>query len=204
MKLKYFKVLFLITLFIGLNINHSYADPTYAVLDENNNVTNIIVCGSACESGTFAGQKVVLQVAADPITNENRGGFWNGPNTTKIDNSGTFTVNTGVPVTRSEIIECSDDLTDCLTATTVVNSSAYTFKYEDTLVNDVSNIAKEIAPEDNTGAEISVSSNNINESVSFNKRKTKDEIQQEALIQNAQTIIAKINKLISMLGLWTK
>lgn len=195
---------FFIALLILSNFSSAKADPTYAVLDENNNVTNIIVCGSACEGGTFAGQKVVLQVAADPVTNENRGGFWNGPGTTKIDSSGTFTVNTRVPVIKSETIECNDDLTDCLTATAVVNSSAYTFKYEDTLVNDISNITTEIAPENDTGAEISVSSSTIYESLSFNERKTKEQIQADALIKNVQTIIAKINKLMSMLGLWVK
>ena len=195
---------FFTALLILSNFSSAKADPTYAVLDENNNVTNIIVCGSACEGGTFAGQKVVLQVAADPVTNENRGGFWNGPGTTKIDSSGTFTVNTRVPVIKSETIECNDDLTDCLTATAVVNSSAYTFKYEDTLVNDISNITTEIAPENDTGAEISVSSSTIYESLSFNERKTKEQIQADALIKNVQTIIAKINKLMSMLGLWVK
>lgn len=195
---------FFTALLILSNFSSAKADPTYAVLDENNNVTNIIVCGSACEGGTFAGQKVVLQVAADPVTNENRGGFWNGPGTTKVDSSGTFTVNTRVPVIKSETIECNDDLTDCLTATAVVNSSAYTFKYEDTLVNDISNITTEIAPENDTGAEISVSSSTIYESLSFNERKTKEQIQADALIKNVQTIIAKINKLMSMLGLWVK
>ena len=81
------------TILLTLNVSSASADPTYAVIDANGNVTNIIVCGSACASGEFDGNKVVLQVAADPVTGENRGGYWYGPGTTKYDfNSGTFTV----------------------------------------------------------------------------------------------------------------
>lgn len=76
------------------NLSSAQADPTYAVLDSNGNVINIIVCGSACASGEFGGNKVVLQVAADPVTGNNRGGVWNGPGTTTYnENTGQFTVN---------------------------------------------------------------------------------------------------------------
>lgn len=89
------KVLFsLVASLLLFNLSSAQADPTYAVLDANGNVTNIIVCGSACASGEFGGNKVVLQVAADPVTNENRGGFWQGPGTTTYnENTGVFTVN---------------------------------------------------------------------------------------------------------------
>jgi hypothetical protein len=87
---------------LALNVSPASADPTYAVLDANGNVTNIIVCGSACAGGTFAGQTVVPQVAADPVTGENRGGFWQGPGTTTYDsNSGTFTMTESITVTNS-------------------------------------------------------------------------------------------------------
>jgi hypothetical protein len=91
-----------ITLLLSFNLSSAQADPTYAVLDSNGNVTNIIVCGSACAGGTWAGQTVVPQVAADPVTGENRGGFWQGPGTTTYDsNSGTFTMTESRTVTNS-------------------------------------------------------------------------------------------------------
>jgi hypothetical protein len=91
------------------NLSSAQADPTYAVLDSNGNVTNIIVCGSACASGEFGGNKVVLQVAADPTTGANRGGIWQGPGTTTYnENSGAFTVThqpTQTIVNKTDVVE---------------------------------------------------------------------------------------------------
>jgi hypothetical protein len=123
------KVLFsLIALtLLSFNLSSAQADPTYAVLDANGNVTNIIVCGSACASGEFGGNKVVLQVAADPVTGENRGGVWQGPNTTTYSNDGVFTVNHIGPVTRTEIE--IDDQNIETTSSVTVDSTAYSFSY---------------------------------------------------------------------------
>ena len=86
-------IIILVTILSLFNLSSTQADPTYAVLDSNGNVTNIIVCGSACASGEFGGNKVVLQVAADPTTGANRGGIWQGPGTTTYnENTETFTV----------------------------------------------------------------------------------------------------------------
>ena len=92
----------LAAILLTFNISSASADPTYAVLDTNGNVTNIIVCGSACASGEFGGNKVVLQVAADPVTGANRGGIWQGPGTTTYDpGSSAFTVTDSAPSTSS-------------------------------------------------------------------------------------------------------
>jgi hypothetical protein len=55
---------------------------TYAVLNSNNEVTNIIVCTAAvCGGGTFAGNRVVLQVPTDPNgTGAPQGGYFAGNN----------------------------------------------------------------------------------------------------------------------------
>jgi len=92
------------TLIIVSGMANASADPTYAVLDANGNVTNIIVCGSFCAGGTVGpgGDRAVLQVTADPQTGENRGGYWQGPGTTTYDsNTGVFTMNSPQPVTNS-------------------------------------------------------------------------------------------------------
>jgi hypothetical protein len=112
------------------------ADQTYAVLDSNGNVTNIIVCGSACASGEFAWNKVVPQVAADPVTNENRGGFWYGPGTTTYDsNSETFTAaNNSVVVTSIS----EEENGETVTSSETINGGATTqFKYSDTIGNNL-------------------------------------------------------------------
>ena len=196
-----FTVLFVSALLI-LNVSTANADPTYAVLDENNNVTNIIICGAACENGTLGGQKVVLQVAADPVTGENRGGYWNGPGTATYSQDGTFTVNRNIPITRSEIDY--DENNNIVTTSATVNGSAYTFKYEDTLGDNLLNVEKEIEPKSNVGAQISVITIDSYESLSFDERKSFSEISIEATMKNVRSILAKINKLRELLGIWVK
>jgi hypothetical protein len=74
------KVLFSIitaTLFLNSQNISASADDTYALLDSNGNVLNIIICGSACEpGGVLASPNTVKQIAEDPVTKENRGGLW--------------------------------------------------------------------------------------------------------------------------------
>jgi len=186
-----------------LNVSTANADPTYAVLDENNNVTNIIICGAACETGTFGGQKVVLQVAADPVTGENRGGYWNGAGTATYSQDGTFAVNRNIPITRSEIEY--DENNNIISATTAtVNGSAYTFKYEDTLGNSLLNVEKEIEPKSSVGATVSVTTTDGYESLSFDERKSFSEISIEVAFRNLRLLSAKINKLKELLGIWVK
>jgi len=60
MKRNFMAVVTVSSLIIVSSMANASADPTYAVLDANGNVTNIIVCGSACASGEFGGNKVVL------------------------------------------------------------------------------------------------------------------------------------------------
>ena len=187
---------------LSFNLSSAKADPTYAVLDENNNVTNIIICGAACETGTFGGQKVVLQVAADPVTGENRGGYWNGPGTATYSQDGTFTVNRDIPITRSAIDY--DENNNLVVSTATVNGSAYEFKYEDTLGNSLLNVEKEIEPKSNVGATISVTTVDDNESLTFNERKSSLEISTEVAFKNLRLLTAKINKLKELLGIWLK
>jgi hypothetical protein len=60
----------------------SAADPcqTWAMLDENNVVINVIVCQpSVCGSGVWNDRKVVLQVSADPVTHTPQSGHNSPP-----------------------------------------------------------------------------------------------------------------------------
>jgi hypothetical protein len=196
-------VLFALTL-LTINTSVANADPTYAVLDSNGKVTNVIVCGSACEGGTFGGQTVVLQIAADPVTNENRGGVWQGPNTTTYSNDGVFTVNHIGPVTRTEI-ELDDQNVETISSVTV-NSTAQSFSYTETLSYDIdwSKVLKDSVPTINTGAKISVLKDNEFELLDFEKSKTKEEILQSAAMKNLKLISSKIKTLLNLLGSWVK
>ena len=198
----------IVTLFISailtINVSVANADGTYAVLDSSGNVTNIIVCGSACASGEFGGNKVVPQVAADPVTGENRGGVWQGPNTTTYSNDGVFTVNHIGPVTRTEI-ELDDQNVETISSVTV-NSTAQSFSYTDTLSYNIDwlKVLKDDVPTISTGAKISVLKNNEFELLDFEKSKTKEEILESAAMKNLKLISSKIKTLLNLLGAWVK
>ena len=198
----------IVTLFIAailtINVSVANADGTYAVLDSSGNVTNIIVCGSACASGEFGGNKVVPQVAADPVTGENRGGVWQGPNTTTYSNDGVFTVNHIGPVTRTEI-ELDDQNVETISSVTV-NSTAQSFLYTDTLSYNIdwSKVLKDDVPTISTGAKISVLKDNEFELLDFEKSKTKEEILESAAMKNLKLISSKIKTLLNLLGAWVK
>ena len=195
----------LILITVGfLNISSAQADPTYAVLDTNGNVTNIIVCGSACASGEFAGNKVVLQVAADPVTGENRGGVWQGPGTTTYnENTGVFT--TGIrEKTEAQLIENENNI-EIISSVTINGSENYQFKYEDTIGSRLTYDKIKVVPySDETSATVSVIADNVIESIFFENRKTNEEIIEISSNSNLLLLNSKIQTLISLLGSWVK
>ena len=200
------KVLFsFITLaLLSFNLSSAQADPTYAVLDANGNVTNIIVCGSACAGGTFAGQTVVPQVAADPSTGENRGGFWYGPGTTTYDsNSGTFTAIDNRTVVNSISEEENGEI---ITSSATINGGSTTqFKYSDTVGNNLfTRGGFNYSYSENTSATISVNKNNVTESLDFKNRQTGNQIQESVQNSGLTLLNSKVQVLISLLGGWIK
>jgi hypothetical protein len=186
------------------NVSTANADPTYAVLDANGNVTNIIVCGSACASGEFGGNKVVLQVAADPVTNENRGGFWYGPGTTTYNaDSGTFTVVDPTVITNS--ISENENGEMVKSSATVNGGRATSFKYTDTIGSNLfTRLGFVYSYKEETSASVSVSKNNVTESLDFSNRKTEIQIQQSIENSNLALLNSKVQTLISLLGGWVK
>ena len=194
------------TILLTLNISSASADPTSAVLDSNGNVTNIIVCGSACASGEFGGNKVVLQVAADPVTGENRGGFWQGPGTTTYDsNSGTFTmIQPGVKTVVNSVSEEEDD--QIITSSATINGGATTeFKYNDTIGNNLfTRGGFNYGWTENSSALVSVNKDNVTESLDFNNRQTGIQIQESIQNSGLALLNSKVQVLISLLGSWVK
>lgn len=186
------------------NLSSAKADPTYAVLDANGNVTNIIVCGSACAGGTFAGQAVVPQVAADPQTGANRGGFWYGPGTTTYDHStGVFTMVDSRTVTNSLTEE--EDGTQVTSSATINGGATTQFKYNDTIGNNLFTRGGFIYGYlENTSATISVNKNNTTESIGFDSRKTESQVQQSVQNSGLALLNSKVQILISLLGGWVK
>ena len=198
-------ILFALTL-LTINVSVAKADPTYAVLDANGNVTNIIVCGSACAGGTFAGQTVVPQVAADPVTGVNRGGFWYGPGTTTYDNgSETFTmIEPGIKTLANSISE--EENKEIITSSTVITGGTTTqFKHSDTVGNNLfTRNGFVYGWTENSSATISVNKNNITESMGFDNRKTENQIKQSVRDSGLELLNYKVQVLISLLGSWVK
>lgn len=194
-------IIFAITFF---SIGSAKADGTYAVLDANGNVTNIIVCGSACSGGEFGGSKVVPQVAADPVTGANRGGIWYGPGTTTYDAATeTFTVVNNSTVINS-ITEEENGITTTSTVT-IYGGKEISFKFNDTIGNQLYTQTNFVVRyRENTAADLSVTSQGITESLSFNGRKSKDEIVAASVENNLTLINSKIDTLVSLLGNWVK
>ena len=186
------------------NLSSAKADPTYAVLDSNGNVTNIIVCGSACAGGEFGGNKVVLQVAADPVTNENRGGFWQGPGTTTYNHgTGVFTMTEPITVTNSLTEE--ENGTEVVSSAIINGGSTTQFKYSDTVGDNLFTRGGFISGwTENSSAIISVNKDNITESVGFDTRKTENQIQQLVQDSGLTLLNSKVQVLISLLGSWVK
>ena len=193
---------------LTFNISSASADPTYAVLDTNGNVTNIIVCGSACASGEFGGNKVVLQVPADPVTGANRGGIWHPGNTTYNESNGTFTVHSPQPEpiqNNFSTVETDEESTTKSSVAIVGETTSYSFKYEDTFGDNLfTKNGFVFSYTDNTSASIFVDKNNTIESLNFETRKTNEEIIEAVQISNLQLLTSKIQTLISLLGSWIK
>jgi hypothetical protein len=212
MKRNFMTVVTVSSLIIVSSMANASADPTYAVLDANGNVTNIIVCGSACASGEFGGNKVVLQVAADPVTGENRGGFWQGPGTTTYDsNSGTFTMVDKGEVTNSSVATDTDST--ITSSATIFGGKTTTFKYEDTIGSKLeTRQGFDYGYLDTTKASISVKKEYIedemanikSESMTLVNRMTEVDLTEAARAENKTLIIENIMSVVRLLNTWMK
>ena len=212
----------------------SPGDPcgTWAMLDSQGVVTNIIVCqASVCGGGTWAGQTVVPQVAPNPVTNQSQGGFWgtydsstkeftvdrSGPNQTPAQtqtNSGTRTeTNTDGAVTSTTTIEATTPFV------------AKTFKYDDTIKNSSeydekgqpingwdTRFLKDKELPDNSPATIKVTKAYIeneleqlkSESMTLIQRMTQVELTEAAKAENKTLIIENIMSVVRLLNSWIK
>jgi hypothetical protein len=214
----------------------SAADPcgTWAMLDPQGVVTNIIVCqASVCGSGTWDGQRVVPQVAANPVTNDTSGtgGYWG----TYDSSTKEFTVDRNGPnqtpattQTNSET-RTDTDAEGAVTSTTTLEATtplvAKIFKYEDT-VKDAAEFDEKGQPingwdqgylkdkelPDNSPANIKVVKEYIEDEISriksanliLTKRMTENEITEVAKAENAELILENIVSVVRLLKSWMK
>jgi hypothetical protein len=212
------------------------SDPcgTWAMLDPQGTVTNIIVCqASVCGGGTWAGQTVVPQVAPNPVTNDTygTGGYWG----TYDSNTREFTVDRNGPnqtpastQTNSET-RTETDPDGAVTSTTTIEATtplvAKTFKYEDT-VKDASDFDDKGQPINgwdqrylkdkelpaNSPATVKVTKAYIedeleklkSESLTLAQRMTEGELTDAAKAENKTLIVENLMSVVRLLNSWIK
>jgi hypothetical protein len=212
----------------------SPSDPcgTWAMLDPQGTVTNIIVCqASVCGGGTWAGQTVVQQVAPNPVTHESQGGYWG----TYDQSTKEFTVDRSGPnQTPAQTQTNSETRTEinsdgAVASTTTIEATtpfvAKTFKYEDTIKNaseydekgqpingwDQRYLKDKELP-DNSPANIKVVKEYIedemakikSESMTLANRMTEVELTEAAKAENKTLIIENIMSVVRLLNSWMK
>jgi len=178
-------------------------EATYAVVDSSGIVTNVIVCqASICgPSGSLNGvmpdgQRLILQVPANPVTGKNQGAFIGTiDNPVKYDSQEqVFTqgsASTPAPVTRSETV-------DTTTLVATIYSTEITFG-PNNFIDGQMKFDPKVTP--TTGATISATSGLQTEIAFFDTPKTRSQIQ--ASIENKLRIIQQyLNRFYILLNGW--
>jgi hypothetical protein len=206
------KSLFLVLatlLFSVVSMSSSYSnectpeDPceTWAVLDNDNKVINIIVCQlSFCGSGFLGENKVVRQVASNKVTNDttSTGGYNSDANKTVTynDTNSTFTVLDSRPV-ESTIVHVTENVTQNVTetatenvtenvvtviSTTISQQPKVTFTYNDTKADPTKPIENKEYTQDTKATvsitEVKITSEDVSSTkgkVTFENRVTADD-----------------------------
>jgi hypothetical protein len=141
------------------------SDPclTYAEVDASGVVVNTIVCQpSVCgASGAWAGKlgnnRLVPQVAADPVSHQNAGGVLSSNGQKVTESNGVFTVpGENNTETKTKTVQEVEVVTTV--SATIKNNTDKVFTYEDTVANP-HNIEYKSAP---VGASVSINENNVN------------------------------------------
>jgi hypothetical protein len=151
----------------------SEADPcgTWAVLGADNQVVNIIVCQpSVCGSGNFWGQRVVLQVPANPVTHESQGGYLDTGGKTPSDSptpviyneaKNEFTLNHKTETVKVEVVKSNEGSNEESTDVLVTKVSTNRSTFSPTVLNGTTPAMNPII-ENNSSATISVTSTVVN------------------------------------------
>lgn len=179
--------------------NASNPCGTWAVLDNNNTVTNVIVCQTAvCGSGTFANKPVVLQVPANESGQPQGSVFVQNPTpeqvvtydpSTKMFTQGT--VGFSAPVERTEIV-------DTATLTATINSELRTFN-SNNFVDGQMQFTPVVTS--TTSAVISASEGLQKETALFDTPKTRAQLQK--IVENRMVLIQRyLNRFYIMLNGW--
>jgi hypothetical protein len=184
---------------------------TWAMLDSQGVVTNVIVCqASVCGGGTWAGQTVVPQVAPNPVTHDTTGqGSYignkeSGTTVTYSDNK--FNIIENSTIAREQIDIDNNSTTVSRVEIPVTSKS---FSYEDTINRSYGNVpmsAELIDESKETKISVLKNSNEDTEyeSTSFSERKSIEELRSDIAFKNLTLIMSKIQTMLKLLKGWIK
>jgi len=178
----------------------SAEDPchTYAMVNDAGVVTNIIVCQpSVCGGGTFAGSRVVPQVAANPETHQNQGGYLANPGSTPVtESNGRFTITNDQPIVSQTVVE--EVAVNTVLESSIGAGTQKSFTFNDTVnkPNGTPTMTNE-AMKQSTSATLSATELTksdtptvvATETITFNKRETEEFVQLQAQMQSLQRIL---------------
>ena len=205
--------------FLGLSATQANASEctannpcgVWAMLDTQGTVTNVIVCQpSVCGGGTFAGQTVVPQLPANPVTHNPTGvgSFNSTPEKPITYTDGRFNVDieTVIVKTNTEI-----NLGVETVSTVVIPVKLDSFSYEE--VVDLQKPASQIPAalgkfNESKPTTISVTqvSQDVQQSeyVQVFERSTASELQSKMQSENLNIMLEKFQTILSLLGSWVK
>jgi hypothetical protein len=179
----------------------SAEDPchTYAMVDNSGVVTNIIVCQpSVCGGGTFAGSRVVPQVAANPETHQNQGGYLSNPGSTPVvESNGRFTVTNDNPTVTANVTQNETSRTVLSTSLEPGVKSSFTFN--DTVGQTNGRPVMKKEPIDKSiGATLSYSKTKNSdsatatseESITFDERQTEEYVELQLILEELTKLFA--------------
>ena len=191
----------------------SASDPcgTWAVLDTQGTVTNVIVCqASVCGAGSFGGQTVVPQVAPNPTTHDtaNIGSYIGNTNegTKVVYSQGIFEIHQPSVIHKSETeILLGDAYSSTVVSSVEIPILSKTFTYNDTIENSYGNVPMSIKDIDNSKKTILTvnkieNEENITESTFFYGKKTDQEIIEQLVRDQLNLINSKIQSLLRLLS----
>ena len=167
---------------------------SYAVVDSNGGVNNIIVCHSFCANGTFGpgGDTVALQ-----IPNSNAG-VWFGPGTTTYDReTKTFTAINPIP---EEITETNGSSSARIFGNKVLSFTSGNLFVDNT--GKLNGYAESWV--NNSTAIVSTTENSVTQSLNLQTRKNSQEIKDLIEDSNLLLLNNRVDVLISLLGSWVK
>jgi hypothetical protein len=208
----------LISMFSVVNVSQANANCTaenpcgvWAMLDNAGTVTNVIVCQpSVCGGGTFAGQTVVPQLPANPITHDPTGvgSFMSTPEKPITYTNDRFNVDIETVVVKTEV-EITPNGETISTVVIPVKLDSFSYAEVVNLQKPASEIPVALGKfNESKPTTISVvqTVENIQQSESVNifKRSTVSELQAKMESENLNIILGKFQTILSLLGSWIK